>query len=210
MAHSRWRQLLNICIMWAHDVHVIFCQQDCICPIQPIMYLTIYTSGPIGGSLCYCQLTCNGPQQVATAAKHMSHMGPYDGCMCILPISLYWPMMAMHICCRQACIGPIQPIMDLKIFTSVPIGGSLCYCQLACNGQQQVVWLPNICLVWANDGHMCILPNSLHWPMMAICIFYRQACIGPIQPIVYATIYMSGPIGGACVTADDIMMAKSR
>src|SRR6266702_5652692 len=70
-------------------------------------------------------------------------------------------------------------------------------------------WLPNICLVWAHDGHMCILPNSLHRPMMAICIFYRQACIGPIQPIVYATIYTSVPIGGACVTADDIMMAKS-
>src|SRR6266702_5344951 len=71
-------------------------------------------------------------------------------------------------------------------------------------------WLPNICLVCAHDGHMCILPNGLHRPMMAICIFYRQACIGPIQPIVYVTIYMSGPIGGACVTANDIMMAKSR
>src|SRR6266702_3646564 len=94
----------------------------------------------------------------------------HDGRVCILPISLYWPMMAISIW----------------------------------------RWLPNICLVWAHDGHMCILPNSLHRPMMAICIFYRQACIGPIQPIVYATIYTSGPIGGACVTADDIMMAKSR
>src|SRR6266702_671615 len=101
------------------------------------MYLTIYTSGPMGGSLCYCRLACNGPQQVASAAEHMSHTGPYDGRVCILPI-------------------------------------------------------------------------SLHRPMMAMCIFYRQACIGPIQPIVYATIYTSGPIGGACVTADDIMMAKSR
>ncbi len=153
MAHSRWRRLPNICLAWAHDGRVcilpislywpmmamsICCRQACIGPIQPIMYLTICTSGPMGGSLCYCRLACNGPQQVATAAEHMSHTGPYDGRVCILPISLYWPMMAMSICCRQACIGPIQPIMYLTICTSGPIGGSLCYCRLACNGQQQV------------------------------------------------------------------------
>src|SRR6266702_1077645 len=50
----------------------IYCRQACIGPIQPIMYLTICTSGPMGGSLCYCRLACNGPQQVATAAEHMS------------------------------------------------------------------------------------------------------------------------------------------
>ncbi len=153
MAHSRWQWLPNICLAWAHDGCVcilpinlywpmmaisICCQQACIGLIQPIMYLTICTSGPMGGSLCYCQLACNGPQQVATAAEHMSHVGPYDGHVCILPISLYWPMMAMHIWCQQACIGPIQPIMYLTMCTSGPIGGSLCYCQLACNGQQQV------------------------------------------------------------------------
>src|SRR6266702_3189480 len=139
MAHSRWRRLPNICLAWAHDGRVcilpislywpmmamsICCRQACIGPIQPIMYLTICMSGPMGGSLCYCQLACNGPQQVATAAEHMSHTGPYDGHVCILPISLYWPMMAMSICCRQACIGPIQPIMYLTICMSVPMGGA--------------------------------------------------------------------------------------
>src|SRR6266702_2364178 len=77
--------------MWAHDGHVhilptslywpmiatcIFSRLARIGLIQPIMYLTIYTSGTIGGSLCYCRLTCNGPQQVATAAEHMSCVGP--------------------------------------------------------------------------------------------------------------------------------------
>src|SRR6266571_3908199 len=99
MAHSRWQQLANICLMLAHDGHVcnlptslywpmmatcVFCQlamhiccrQACIGPIQPIMYLTICTSGPIGGSLCYCQLACNGQQQVAMATEHMSRVGP--------------------------------------------------------------------------------------------------------------------------------------
>src|SRR6266702_4581824 len=105
--------------MWAHDVHVIFCQQACIGPIQPIIYLTICTSGPMGGSLCYSRLACNGPQQVATAAEHMSHVGPYDGRMCILPISLYWPMMAMRICCRQACNGQQQVAMATEHMSRV-------------------------------------------------------------------------------------------
>src|SRR6266581_4859485 len=75
----------------------VFCQLACIGPIQPIMYLTICTSGPMGGSLCYSRLACNGPQQVATAAEHMSHVGPYDGRVCILPISLYWPMSNYYV-----------------------------------------------------------------------------------------------------------------
>src|SRR6266702_2853058 len=90
MAHSKWRQLPNICLVWAHDGHVrilpnilywpmmaacIFCLRARISPIQLIMYLTIYTFGPIGRNLCNCRLACNGPQQVTTAAEHMSHVG---------------------------------------------------------------------------------------------------------------------------------------
>src|SRR6266702_1816942 len=108
MAHSRWRQLPNICLVWAHDGHVrilpnilywpmmaacIFCLRARIGPFHLIIYLTIYTFGPIGRNLCKC---------------------------------------------RQACIGQIQPIMYLTICTSGTIGGSLCHCLLACNGLQQV------------------------------------------------------------------------
>src|SRR6266702_4151196 len=129
MAHSRWQQLANICLVSAHVGYVcilpinlywpmmaisICCQQACIGLIQPIMYLTICTSGPMGGSLCYCQLACNGPQQVATAAEHMSHVGPYDGHLYILPTSLYWPNSTYCIC------------DNIHIWAH---WGSLCYCQ---------------------------------------------------------------------------------
>src|SRR6266702_3569064 len=97
----------------------------------------------------------------------------------LLPISLYWPMIATCIFSRRARIGLIQPIMYLTIYMSGPIGGSLCYCQLTCNGPQQVATAGNICLVWAHDGHVCNLPTSLYWPMMAACVFSQLACIGP-------------------------------
>src|SRR6266702_499219 len=115
------------------------------------MYLTIYTSGPIGGSLCYCQLTCNGPQQVATAGKHMSHVGQNDGNMCILPIShahmlstsLYWPNSTyyvsdnMHVWAhrRELVLLPISlywPNSTYCICDNIHVWahwGSLCYCQ---------------------------------------------------------------------------------
>src|SRR6266571_399947 len=91
-------------------------------------------------------------------------MWAHDGHVRILPTSLYWPMIATCIFSRRARIGLIQPIMYLTIYTSGPIGGSLCYCQLTCNGPQQVATAGNICLVLAHDGRLYILPMSSHWP----------------------------------------------